>query len=204
MVENTTSFGLEKYEIIEERDIQYGFTKLYRIRALKDFADVKKGDIGGYVEHKGNLSQYGDCWIYDNAIVLGNARVEGNATVRNYGIVEDHARICGHSSVSELAMVRDNVTVDGFVEIKGNTLVLGNIRLYGDAVIRDMLDYIVFKNWWSSGRFFTWTRSNNMWSVGCFYGTGEELIAKAYKDSELSGREYERIVKYVESIIKEY
>ena len=39
-----------------------------------------------------------------------------------------------------------------------------------------------------------------MWNVGCFYGTGEELIAKAYKDSEYSGREYERIVKYVEAI----
>ena len=42
-----------------------------------------------------------------------------------------------------------------------------------------------------------------MWRVGCFYGTGAELIAKAYKDSELSGREYERVVKYVESILKE-
>ena len=46
-------------------------------------------------------------------------------------------------------------------------------------------------------------RSNNMWSVGCFYGTGEGLIAKAYKDSEISGREYERVVKYVESILKD-
>ena len=42
-----------------------------------------------------------------------------------------------------------------------------------------------------------------MWSAGCFYGTGEELITKAYKDSELSGREYERVVKYVESILKD-
>ena len=40
-----------------------------------------------------------------------------------------------------------------------------------------------------------------MWKVGCFYGTGEELIAKAYKDSELSGREYERVVNYVVSIL---
>ena len=31
----------------------------------------------------------------------------------------------------------------------------------------------------------------------------EELIKKAYKDSELSGREYERIVKYVEEIRKD-
>ena len=41
-----------------------------------------------------------------------------------------------------------------------------------------------------------------MWKAGCFYGTGNELIEKAYKDSKLSGREYERVVKYVESILK--
>ena len=72
-----------------------------------------------------------------------------------------------------------------------------------DANVRETADFIVFKNWWSSGRYFTWTRSNNKWKVGCFYGSGEELIAKAYKDSEKSGREYERVVKYVESILKE-
>ena len=42
-----------------------------------------------------------------------------------------------------------------------------------------------------------------MWKVGYFYGTGEELIKKAYEDSELSGREYERIVNYVESILRD-
>ena len=30
---------------------------------------------------------------------------------------------------------------------------------------------------------------------------GEELIKKAYKDNKKSGREYERIVRYVESIL---
>ena len=54
-----------------------------------------------------------------------------------------------------------------------------------------------------NGGYFTWTRSNNMWSVGCFYGTGEELIEKAYKDSELSGKEYKRVVDYVNSILKD-
>lgn len=74
---------------------------------------------------------------------------------------------------------------------------------HGYAVIKKMSDYIVFKNWWSSGRYFTWTRSNDMWSAGCFHGTGEELIKKAYADSEEKGREYERIVRYVESIKSE-
>ena len=42
-----------------------------------------------------------------------------------------------------------------------------------------------------------------MWKVGCFYGTGKELITKAYKDSEISGREYERVVNYVGAIIRQ-
>ena len=40
-----------------------------------------------------------------------------------------------------------------------------------------------------------------MWSVGRFYGTGEELIKKAYKDSEMLSRECERVVRYVNSIL---
>ena len=41
-----------------------------------------------------------------------------------------------------------------------------------------------------------------MWKVGCFYGTGEQLIEKAYKDSKLSGKEYKKVVDYVNSILK--
>ena len=59
---------------------------------------------------------------------------------------------------------------------------------------------MVVKNIWSSGRWFTYTRSNKKWAVGCFYGTGEELVAKAYKDSKLSGKCYEAIVRAVETI----
>lgn len=76
-----------------------------------------------------------------------------------------------------------------------------NLSQYGNAWVYGSTDYIVFKNFWSSGRYFTWTRSNNMWKVGCFYGTGKELIIKAYADSEISGREYERVVRYVEGIL---
>lgn len=98
--------------------------------------------------------------------------------------------------------VCDNAKVYGNAVVRGDAKVYGNAKVGGDAKVTNNRDYIVFKNWWSSGRYFTWTRSNNKWSVGCFYGTGEELIAKAYKDSELSGREYERIVRYVEAINK--
>lgn len=34
-----------------------------------------------------------------------------------------------------------------------------------------------------------------MWSVGCFYGTGKELVEKAYKDSQISGDCYKMAVQ---------
>lgn len=82
----------------------------------------------------------------------------------------------------------------------GNAWVYGNARVYGDSEVYDNADYIVFKNHWSSRRFFTYTKSNKMWKVGCFYGTGQELIKKAYRDSETSGKNYEAYVKFVEKL----
>ena len=108
----------KKYELIPS-DKQ----GLYRIKALRDFNDVKKGDIGGYVESESNLSQLGDCWIYDNAKVYDNAVVVGNAQVC------DNARIRGYAVVQHDAVVR------------------GNADVSGDAIISSDKDYIVFKNW---------------------------------------------------------
>ena len=107
----------------------------------------------------------------------------------------------GDSWVYDDAKVYGNAEVFGNANVSGNAMVSGNAKVSGNAYIIGDNDYIVFKNWWGSGRHFTWTRSNNKWKVGCFYGTGEELIKNAYKDSEKSGREYERVVKYVESIL---
>ena len=208
----------KKYKLTEE-SINYCNKTLYRIESLKDFSIVKKGDKGGYIEKEDNLSQEGDCWISDNAkvfdsaVVSGNAKVYGNAKVCGntkvfgdayvYGnaLVYNNAVIYGKAEVFSDAVVYDKVRVFDDAYVCGKVIVCGNAQVCGDAEIKDNSDYIVFKNWWSSGRHFTWTRSNNMWKVGCFYGTGEELITKAYKDSELSGREYERIVNYVESIL---
>ena len=210
----------KKYKLTDEC-ITIGNKKLYRIESLKDFAFIKKGDKGGFVESEENLSQVGSCWIYNdtkvcgNAWVFGDAKVCGDAMVYGNAMVYGDAKVCGDAMVYGNAMVFKNAMVYGNAEVfgdaeiydnvrvYGNAEVFGNVHIKGDADISSISDYIFFKNWWSSGRCFTWTRSNNMWSVGCFYGTGEELIAKAYKDSEISGKEYELVVKYVESILKD-
>ena len=82
----------------------------------------------------------------------------------------------------------------------GDAQVCGNAQVCGDAQVCGNADYMVIKNTWSSGRWFTYTRSNQKWAVGCFYGTGEELIKKAYADSVVSGKCYEAIVRAVETI----
>ena len=98
--------------------------------------------------------------------------------------------------------------IGGYVEKEdnltsyGNAWVYGNARVYGDARVFGDADYIVFKNHWSSGRYFTYTKSNKMWRVGCFYGTGQELIKKAYQDSEVSGKHYEAYVEFVDKLEK--
>ena len=197
-----------KYKLTEE-SINYCGRTLYRIEALKDFGIVKKGDKGGYVQSDENLSQEEDCWISDNAkvfdsaVVYNNAKVFDNAYVYGDAYVYGNALVSGDAKVYDYAKVSDNAQVYGNAFVYDYAIVCGNAEVSGNAEIKNSSDYIVFKNCWSSGRYFTWTRSNNMWKVGCFYGTGEELIAKAYKDSELSGREYERVVNYVESMLRD-
>lgn len=191
----------KKYKLTDET-IEVNNLTLYRIEAIRDFGNVKAGDKGGYVENEGNLSHYGDCWVYDNAAVFDLAQVFGNALVYDDARVYDDAWVCGSAQVRGYAWVFDDAKVYGSAMVGGSAKVYGEAQIVGNAKVAGITDYIVFKNWWSSGRYFTWTRSNNMWSVGCFHGTGDELIKKAYADSELSGREYERVVKYVNEILE--
>ena len=106
----------------------------------------------------------------------------------------------GNAWVYGDARVSGNVEVSGNARVYGNAWVSGNAWVYGDAEVSKLNDHIVFKNSWSSGRYFTYTRSNQKWRVGCFYGTSEELIKKAYQDSEDSGRHYEAYVNFVKTL----
>lgn len=215
----------KKYRLTEET-IEFNGVKLHRIEALKYFSVVRKGDKGGFVQSEKNLSQLDNCWIFNDSKAIGNSLVYKNAVLSGNSIICDNAVatgfswICDHSIVCEKALITNNARIQCNSVVCGNSYVAGDAKVTsfsrvegfsevtGNAEIRDALikkssDYMVFKNWWSSLRYFTWTRSNNMWKVGCFYGTGKELIEKAYKDSELSGREYKRVVEYVESILRD-
>ena len=137
----------------------------------------------------------------DNKIVVGCVTLKQIRAVRDIpkigvkkGDVGGFVKSFGNLSQSGDAWVSGNAEVYGDAEVSGNA------KVSGDAKVKCHLDFVVLKNCWSSGRYFTFTRSNRKWSVGCFYGTGEELVAKAYKDSKLSGTCYEAAVRYVEAV----
>ena len=178
-----------KYRITSETRVVDNIT-LHRIECVTAFDGIECGEKGGWIASEKNLSQDGNAWVYDNAMVFDNARVDDNAKVFGYSTVFDNARVddnatvCGHATVYGNATVYGHAEVGDDATVGGNAKVGGNVRVGGDAMVYENADYIVFINWWSSGRYFTWTRSNNKWKVGCFFGSGEELIKKAYKDSE--------------------
>lgn len=115
---------------------------LWRIQACRDFADVHKGDFGGFVESKENLSRFGDCWIYDEAKVYedawiyDNAHISDDAHVYGNALVGGNAQISGNAQVHDYAMVHDYATVSDNAEVYGNAHVFDNAYILGKACVR--------------------------------------------------------------------
>lgn len=122
---------MKKYELITEDTIGVANSTLYRIRALKDFADVKAGDLGGYVEAERNLSHAGDCWLYGRAKVYENAIVWGDAKV------EDFACVCGNARVFGDAYIYDDARIYGNARVYGGAQVYGDAALFGDCTVSE-------------------------------------------------------------------
>lgn len=141
-----------KYELTSETKTFKG-SVLYRIKALKDFSNVRKGDLGGWIQSESNLSQDGDCWIHHEAKVYGEAMVYGNADVfcyariRNnakvYGnaYVYDHATVSGYAHVYDNARVHDNAKVYGNAHVHGTADVSSNARVYGNAFVTNYVNF---------------------------------------------------------------
>lgn len=141
----------------------------------------------------------GDSLVSESALIAEKAHLAGNCVVTGFANIAGDSYIGGHAKIHGSVEI-ENASINDHADISGDFSMVGPTHITGDAVITKESDYLVMKNNWSSGRYFTWTRSNDKWSVGCFYGTGEELIKKAYEDSENIGKHYEAAVQYVEHL----
>lgn len=189
----------KKYKLIEgSRSWQYG-RPIYRIQALRDFSDVKKGDLGGFVESEENLSQMGDCWIYDMAQAVEKSMVVGDACLRDcskmYGssLLKDKAQLRGSARMYQYSCLEDNaVAIDADI--------LGFATITGDVVIRREEDYMVFSDIPETGFNATYTFPNKRWRFVLFKGTSKEFIECAPFNDR---KRRELIVQIVEEIEKQ-
>jgi hypothetical protein len=102
----------KKYKLIITGTESTSENTLFRIVALKDFADVKAGDLGGWIQSENNLSQHGNCWVYHNSRVYGNAYVAGDAKIMGYASIGGSVYISGNTICTENFIYPKNNSYD--------------------------------------------------------------------------------------------
>lgn len=147
---------MKKYELTTNTKMWFG-RKLYQIKALKDFGNVKAGELGGYIEKEENLSHDGIAWVFDNACVCDDAKVYDDAYVYGNACVFDNAHVLGNAQIYDTTWV------------------------HCDAQISSNADYICFKGFGSENRNTTMFRTRNgdvYVSCGCFTGSLKAFMDK--------------------------
>lgn len=197
---------MKKYEMTTNTKMCFG-RKLYQIRALVNFENIKAGDLGGYIEKEENLSQDDIAWVFDNACVYDNAQVHGNAQVFDNVLIYGNARVYGTARVYDDAQIYGNAQVYGNARVSDNVWILDDALIFGDAwaygiacicgdacVCSDS-DYICFKGFGSENRNTTMFRTKNgdvYVCCGCFRGSLKEFLEKVKEThgSSIYAKEY--------------
>ena len=103
-----------KYVMTDETKVWNGHV-LHRIKCVVPFLNgnefIQFGTLGGFIESYDNLK--GCAWVFDDAI------------------------ICGDAIMGEFARIRDKVKVCGHIDIKGHAIVTDNAKVEGSCVIKD-------------------------------------------------------------------
>ena len=135
---------MKKFKLTSEFIVDISGVKLFRIKALIEFGNVKAGDLGGYIEKEENLSHMGDAWVSGDARISGDAQVSGDAWVF------------------------------GDAQVFGDAWVFGNARVFGDTQVFGDKDYAYAHGFGSCNRTTTFFRLKDGdvgVRCGCFYGT---------------------------------
>ena len=216
---------MKKYELIEESKATFVGIDIYRIRALRDFGNVKAGDIGGWVCSEDNLSQEGNCWIYDEAKCLDNARILDNAKMYDNAEMYDNSVMYDNTRMLDNAIIYGNAKMFDNAKMYDSSMMLGSAKMYDKAVLdKDKLLYGSINK--SYKKIFQYYRENKLitailtkeneilYSVGSQIGiTKEKLINIIYNycrviDKELEEysyrQEYLKIIDMAENYLREF
>lgn len=121
------------YELTDET-IEFDGHTLHRIRCIKDFLNITKGTLGGFVENYNNL--FDEAWVGDDAKVYAGA------------VVKNRAFVYGDACVSNCAVIAERAVVEDFASVCGAVWIGGNAAIYDLAVIRQESNHKwIYQNW---------------------------------------------------------
>lgn len=124
------------------------------------------------------MSQNGDAWVSDNAVVSDSALIRGSAVIKDNAVVKGDSWVSGSAVVKDNAVVRDDSWISGSTVVKDNALVKGNAWIVGNAVVSNNADYALVSGFGIEFRtttFFRCDDDNIRVSCGCFFGTIREF-----------------------------
>lgn len=197
MIENNVT---SKYRLTNEtKEIDDHI--LYRIEALRDFRDVKTGDLGGFIEDIEQLSSDGDCWVYDNACVFDESRVTGNARIRgtsrvcdsritNNAIVDgdsdlDYCTLSGNSTIQNSVCVNTTMKDRSYVNTSKGVYhgeLSGHASVTGHATVKDTQ-----MSGAASVSGFAVVRTSTLWGNAQVSGRAKVTLAEICDDVVVTG-----------------
>jgi hypothetical protein len=143
---------------------------------LKQIRRISDGEIGGWIEKEENLSHGGNAWVYKDALVFEDAKICEDAKIYGNAWVYGNAKIC------------EDAKIYGEADINGGNIIKNS-------------DYIVFKNNLTSGRYYTYNFTNDIWIIGCFSGDTESLKGRLKENgNDLQKIEYNMAIEYVNKL----
>ncbi len=106
---------------------------LFRLKCLTAFSDVQVGQLGGFVDSPLNLSQTGNCWLYDSARAVGNSVVSGNATMRGNTFIQDNVQLSGNARMLNYAYGVKDAAITGSAVLDSVACVTDSAQIGGTA-----------------------------------------------------------------------
>ena len=169
---------------------------LYRIRALKDFSNVEKGDLGGWIQSEDNLSQKGYCWIYDNAKCMDDARMYDNSRMYDDSVMYDYSAILDDSRMYDNSEMHDYSVMYDYSAIFDNSRMYGHSVMYNDSEMHDCSKMHDYSRMYGS--------SEMCGKSEMFDNSEMHDCSEMCGDSKLKGREklYGKLVSEVDNFIE--
>lgn len=70
------------------------------VRSL-DSHGLEAGTIGGWIESEHSLSEFGDCWVFQEAMILNRSRVSGNISIMGKSMIDEDSIVGGNGFIKD-------------------------------------------------------------------------------------------------------